>query len=85
MLRSSWKYRVTNDEVFRRMGTSNVLLGDIVRRLCFLWHVLQKDELEKLVVTGFVDGKRAKMASPSIAEAEWTLVMRFFFGYLCFI
>ena len=27
MLRLSWKYRVTNDVVFRRMRTSNVLLG----------------------------------------------------------
>ena len=28
--------------------------------LNFLGHVLRKDELEKLVVTGFVDGKRAR-------------------------
>ena len=26
----------------------------------FLGHVLREDELEKLVVTGFVDGKRAR-------------------------
>ena len=33
--------------------------GDIVRReVSFIGHVLRKDELEKLVVTGFVDGKR---------------------------
>ena len=57
----SWKDRITNDEVYRRMGTSNALLGDIVRRqLSFLGHVLRKDELEKFVVTGFVDGKRVR-------------------------
>ena len=61
MLRISWKDRVTNDEVYRRMGTGKALLGDIVRRhLSFLGHVLRKDELEKLVVIGFVDGKRAR-------------------------
>ena len=43
------------------MGTVKVIPGDIVRRqLSFLGHVLRKDELEKLVVTGFVDGKRAR-------------------------
>ena len=61
MLRISWKDRITNDEVYRRMGTVNALLGYIVRRqLSFLGHVLRKDELEKLLVTGFVDGKRAR-------------------------
>ena len=43
------------------MGTLNALLGDIIRRqLSFLGHVLRKDELEKFVVTGFVNGKRAR-------------------------
>ena len=36
-------------------------MGDIVRRqLSFLGHVLRKDELEKLVVPSYVDGKRAR-------------------------
>ena len=57
MLRISWKDRITNYEIYRRMA----LLGDIViRQLSFLGHVLRKDELKKLVVTGFVDGKRAR-------------------------
>ena len=51
----------TNDEVYRRMGTGKAILGDIVRRqLSFLGHVLRKNELERFVVTGFVDGKRAR-------------------------
>ena len=61
MLRISWKGRIPNDEVYRRMETVNAITGDIVRRqLSFLGHVLRKDELEKLVVSGFVDGKQAR-------------------------
>ena len=59
MLRISWKEKVTNVEVYRRMNTSTFLLIDIVhRQLTFLGHILRKGELENLVVTGFVDGKR---------------------------
>ena len=59
MLRISWKEKVTNVEVYRRMNTSTSLLIDIVhRQLTFLGHILRKGELENLVVTGFVDGKR---------------------------
>ena len=47
MLRISWKERVTNDEVYRHMGTVNALLGHIIRRqLSFLGHVLRKNDLE---------------------------------------
>ena len=60
MLRISWKDRITNDEVYCRMGTGKSLLGNIVRQLSFLGHVLRKDDLEKLEVTGVVDGKRAR-------------------------
>ena len=59
MLRISWKEKVTNVEVYRRMNTSTSLLIDIVhRQLTFIGHILRKGELENLVVTGFVDGKR---------------------------
>ena len=52
MLRISWKEKVTNVEVYRRMNTSTSLLIDIVG------HILRKRELENLVVTEFVDGNR---------------------------
>ena len=59
MLRISWKEKVTNVEVYRRMNTSTSLVIDIVhRQLTFLGHILRKGELENLVVTGFVDGNR---------------------------
>ena len=50
----------TNEEVYCRMNIKQSLLVDIVRRqMSFLGHVLRKEEMEHLVVTGFVDGKRA--------------------------
>ena len=59
MLRISWKDMVTNEEVYRWMNIKQSLLVDIVRRqMSFLGHVLRKEEMEHLVVTGFVDGKR---------------------------
>ena len=61
MLRISWKDMVTNEEVYRRMNIKQLLLVDIVRRqMSFLEHVLRKEEMEHFVVTGFVDGKRAR-------------------------
>ena len=60
MLRIFWKDMVTNEEVYRRMNIKQSLLVDIVRRqMSFLGHVLRKEEMEHLVITGFVDGKRA--------------------------
>ena len=59
MLRITWREKVTNVEVYRRMNTNTSLLIDIVhRQLTLLWHILRKGELENHVVTGFVDGKR---------------------------
>ena len=62
MLRISWKDRITNDEVYRRMGTGKALLWDIVRRqLKFSWTcVTEKRTGVKLLMTGFADGKRAR-------------------------
>ena len=61
MLRISRKDMVTNEEVYRRMNIKQSLLVDIVRRkMSFLGHVLRKEEMEHLVVTGFVDGKCAR-------------------------
>ena len=59
MLRISWKEKVTNVDVYCRMNTSTSLLIDSVnRQLTFLGHIIRKGELENLVVTGIVDGKR---------------------------
>ena len=61
MLRISWNDMVTNEEVYRRMNIKQSLLVDIVRRqMSFLGHVLIIEKMDYLVVTGFVDGKRAR-------------------------
>ena len=61
MLRISWKDMVTNEEVYRRLNIKQSLLVDIVRRqMSFLGYDLRKEEMEHLVITGFVGGKRAR-------------------------
>ena len=61
MLWISWKDRLTNEVVYRRMNThTSLLIAIVLRQLSFLEHVIQKDDLEGLVVTGFVDSKRAR-------------------------
>ena len=59
MLRISWKDKISNEEVHRRTHTDKVLIKNIVRQqLSFLGHVIRKDELENIVLTCFIDGKR---------------------------
>ena len=61
MLRISWKDMVTNEEVYRWMNIKQSLLVDIVRRqMSLLGHGLRNEEMEHLVVTGFVDCKHAR-------------------------
>ena len=57
----SSKDMVTNEEVYRRMNIKQSLLVAIVRRqMSFLRYILRNEEMEHLVVTGFVGGKRAR-------------------------
>ena len=59
MLRVSWVDRVTNEEVLRRAGTHRKLLNQVGRRqMAFLGHVYRKDDVERQVLTGRVQGKR---------------------------
>ena len=61
MLRISYKYRMTNEEVLRRANVDSTLMKDIVKRQMELFgHVIRKEEWETLVVTGFIEGKRAR-------------------------
>ena len=57
--RISWKDKVTNEEVFRRIRIRQELMADVVRRnMIFLVHTRWKDKLDNIVVIRFVDGKR---------------------------
>ena len=61
MLRISWTERVTNDEVLRRAGYNRSLLLTIRRRqLSFLGHVIRKEGLEELALTGKVQGRKGR-------------------------
>ena len=61
MLRISYKDKVTNEEVLRRAKVDRTLMKDIVKRqMEFFGHVIRKEELDNLVVTGFIEGKRAR-------------------------
>ena len=59
MLRIPWTDKVSTCEVFRRPGVGKVLMQNMIRRqTTFLGHVFCKDELEKVVLTGYVEGTR---------------------------
>ena len=61
MLRISYKDRVTNEEVIRRANVDRTLMKDIVKRqMEFFGHVIRKEEVENLVVTGFIEGKTVR-------------------------
>ena len=67
MLWMSYKDMVTNEEVLRRTNVDRTLIKDIVKRqMEFFGHVIRKEELENFVVTGFIEGKRARVRQRQI-------------------
>nr|CAB3263295.1 uncharacterized protein LOC108950266 [Phallusia mammillata] len=59
MMRISWTMKLRNDTVLQRAGTTRQLMRTIVtRQVRFLGHVLRKKQLEHLVLTGKVEGRR---------------------------
>ena len=63
MQRISYTEHVTNVEVLRRTNTKRKLLSEMVNRQVKLFgHVMRKEEIENLVTTGYVEGKRARAA-----------------------
>ena len=59
MLRIPWTDKVSTCEVFRRTGVGKGLMQDMIRRqMTCLGHVIRKDELEKVMLTGYVEGTR---------------------------
>jgi len=60
MLKIPWTEKKSNDEVFKEAGVCRTLLKRIrQRQLAFMGHVLRRQSLENLVVTGRIDGRRA--------------------------
>ena len=59
MLRISWTQHVSNYEGLRRMQTRRKLKLDIRKRqLKFLGHIMRKEGLENLILTGRIEGGR---------------------------
>ena len=60
ILRISWTDMKSNTQVLQMAGIERSLMKTIKRRqLEFLGHILRKDELEKLVLCGKIEGKKS--------------------------
>ena len=61
MLKIPWTARVTNEEVLRRVNQERSLLRTIRKRqIEFLGHVIRREKIEHLCLTGMIEGRRAR-------------------------
>ena len=61
MLRISWTARKSNDAVLKEAETERSLIKRICERQAkFLGHILRRGELEHLITTGMMEGKRSR-------------------------
>jgi hypothetical protein len=61
MLRISWTEHATNEEVLTRANAKRGLMNIIrERQLKFLGHVMRKEGLENLILTGHIEGKKSR-------------------------
>ena len=61
MMRISFAQHLSNEEVLKTAKADRSLVKNIRKRqLEFLGHILKKDRMENLCITGFVDGKRKR-------------------------
>ena len=61
MLKIPWTGHVTNEEVLKKIGTKRKLLPTIRKRqLEFLGHVMRKESVENLTLTGRIEGKKSR-------------------------
>ena len=59
LLKVTWYSHTTNDDVLRRAGCEKSLLVTIRKRqLEFFGHVMRKEGLEELFITGKIEGRR---------------------------
>ena len=69
MMRIPWTDKVRNEEVLQRAGTGMKLILEIrTKQMRFLGHVMRKDALENLTLTGKIEGKRSR-------GQQWSLWM----------
>ena len=61
MMRVPWTARISNERILEMAGVRRALLGEVrSRQLKFLGHIIRENGLEKLVLAGRVEGRRAR-------------------------
>ena len=61
ILRVSYADHITNEEVLDRLSITRQLINQIRKRqIEFFGHVIRNKELENIIVTGKLDGKRSR-------------------------
>ena len=61
MLKIKWTDRVSNENVLRRANVNHKVLSNIrIRQLKFLGHLLRKEGLENLSLTGKIEGREVE-------------------------
>ena len=75
MMRIPWTDKVRNEDVLKRAGTGRKLILEIrTKQMRFLGHLMRKDGLENLALTGKIEGKRSRGRKWSLWMAnlnEW--------------
>jgi hypothetical protein len=61
ILKLSWRDRITNTEVLRRMRTERSLMNNIKKRkMEYFGHIIRKGALQREILDGKIDGKRGR-------------------------
>ena len=61
MLKISWELKVANQEVKARIGKPlNIMKTIAKRQVRFFGHVVRKEKIEQLAVTGKIEGKKSR-------------------------
>src|ERR1700730_7173055 len=60
-LRISYTRHIANDEVLNRMATTRIILNIVRnRQMSFFGHVMRNKEIESIIISGKIEGKRCK-------------------------
>ena len=57
-MKISWTEHTTNEEVLRKTGAERSLIKTCRKRQLFLGHIMRKERLENLSLTGCNEGKK---------------------------
>jgi len=71
MLKISWTDMIPNKVILKRFNTERQLISNILsRQIRFLGHVLRKEQLEEVALTGHFEGRRAP-GRPRLKYLNW--------------